>query len=167
MATILEAGQSIDAEASRTQASRPSHRWSGIGPRCLTDPLRQLQKRVNPLILTFAGRCGPYGIVRHVGRRSGRQYATPVAVRMLGDDFVIPLPYSTGTDWWRNLEAAGGGQLRWAGRTYAVGAPELIDRETALPAFPRPVQAIGRLLGMQHFLRLRRRRRQIRVLGRH
>ena len=131
--------------------------WRGIGPRWLTDALRQVQKRVNPLILTFAGRIGPYGVVQHVGRRSGRRYLTPVAVRMLGDDFVAPLPYSTATDWWRNLEAAGGGHLRWAGRTYAVGPPDLIDQATALPAFPRPVQAIGRLLGVQHFLRLRRR----------
>lgn len=107
MATILEAAEPIDAEGSRAPSAK-SISTSGIGPRWLTDPLRRFQRCVNPLVLTFAGRHGPYGVVRHVGRRSGRQYTTPVAVRMLGDDFIVPLPYSTATDWWRNLAAAGG-----------------------------------------------------------
>ena len=52
---------------------------SGIGPRWLMGPGRQAGKfLVNPLVVrTIAGRIGPYAVVRHVGRLSGRAYATP------------------------------------------------------------------------------------------
>jgi hypothetical protein len=37
---------------------------------------------LNPIVLAFAGRAGmPYGVLYHVGRDSGRCYATPLLVQ--------------------------------------------------------------------------------------
>ena len=131
--------------------------WQGVGPRWLLDRLRRIQRRVNPLLIrTFAGRGGPYGVVRHVGRRSGRQYATPVVAFGRDRELIVPLPYSSEVDWLRNLEAAGGGQLQWKGRTFRIGPPEEIDQATALPAFPAWARLGVRMLGVRQFLRLRR-----------
>src|SRR5262247_782864 len=83
---------------------------SGIGPRWLMAAGRQAGKfLVNPLIdRTIAGHIGPYAVVRHVGRRSGRAYATPVWAASRGDDVLIALILGTETDWCRNVRAAGG-----------------------------------------------------------
>src|SRR5262247_2222753 len=83
---------------------------SGIGPRWLMAPGRQVGKfLVNPLVIrTLAGRVGPYAVVRHVGRRSGRAYATPAWAASRGDDVLIALILGTETDWCRNVRAAGG-----------------------------------------------------------
>src|SRR5687767_14833947 len=114
---------------------------TGIGPRWLLDPIRQAGKRLfNPLVLTFSGRRGPYAVVRHVGRRSGRPYVTPVVAASLGDDFVIPLPFGTEADWCCNIQAAGQCTLQRGGITYALTTPQVIDQASALPAFPAPAR---------------------------
>jgi deazaflavin-dependent oxidoreductase (nitroreductase family) len=128
---------------------------SGIVPRWLVDPARQVGKYlVNPLVLTFAGRLGPYAVVRHVGRRSGRAYSTPVWAASLGDDFVVALIIGTEADWFRNVRATGHCTLQLRGISYAVTAPEVIDQAAALHAFPVPIRLVGRLLRMRQFLRL-------------
>src|SRR5258706_4596514 len=79
--------------------------------------------------------------VLHRGRRSGRAYETPVAARRVADGFIISLAFGAQVDWHRNLEAAGGGAIRWRGRAYQVIGPERIDADEALPMFhpvPRP-----------------------------
>src|SRR5919198_236048 len=76
-----------------------------------------LARAVNPVLVRLAGAglIPLWGLVRHRGRRSGRVYATPVAVLRTDDGFLIPLPFGEGTDWARNLLSAGGGVLRWKG----------------------------------------------------
>jgi hypothetical protein len=65
---------------------------------------------LNPLMLRMASRRRTYyAALRHVGRRSGRTYVTPVVAKLASDHtVVIPLPYGADTDWCRNLLAAGG-----------------------------------------------------------
>ena len=102
------------------------------------DRVRQFNKNVlNPAVLPMAGRrLRFYAIVRHVGRRSGRSYSTPVVAEPTPDGFVIMLPYGKQVDWCRNVMAAGGGTILWRGQEYAVGEPELIGGETALEMVP-------------------------------
>ncbi len=54
------------------------------------DRVRQFNKNVlNPVVLPLAGsRVRFYAIVRHVGRRSGRSYSTPVVAQPTADGFV-------------------------------------------------------------------------------
>ncbi len=120
--------------------------------------MRAFNKRVlNPLVLGVAGRqhSADYAILRHVGRRSGRPYATPVVAHPVDDGFLIALPYGADVDWCGNLQAAGRGSLQWHGKPYLVGSPEVLDTSAALPLLPDRVQ---RVLGPFHFgqfLRLR------------
>ena len=101
----------------------------------------RLARSTNGLMIRFAGhRWNPvFSVVEHVGRRSGRRYAAPVAARRTADGFVISLAFGAQVDWHRNLVAAGGGTIRWRGRAYPVGAPARIDRATAIAAF-HPMQ---------------------------
>ena len=99
--------------------------------------LRYFNKYVtNPLVKIFAGR-GVYAIVHHAGRRSGREYATPVLAMPVEDGFVIPLPYGENTDWCRNVIASGGCLLEWKGSKVNVVQPEIIAPELALHVFPK------------------------------
>ena len=95
---------------------------------------------------------GPFAIIRHVGRSSGKHYETVIWVWPLGEGFVIALTYGSKVDWYRNMSAAGGGEVLWHKRIYVVGKPEPIDLETALPAFPALLRPIFRRAGMQDFV---------------
>jgi deazaflavin-dependent oxidoreductase (nitroreductase family) len=96
-----------------------------------------LSRLVNPLVIGLAGtRLMPlYGVIYHRGRRSGKVYRTPVVVRHTRDGFIIPMPWGEGTDWLRNVRAAGGCNIRWKARMYAVDSPEVMDMEAARNAF--------------------------------
>ena len=115
------------------------------------DRIRTFNKYVtNPLLRRFAnGSRGPFAIIRHVGRRSGKPYETVIWVWQTREGFVIALTYGPNVDWYRNMLAAGGGTVFWHGRLYTVGKPEPIDAETALPAFPAPFRLIFRTFGKQ------------------
>ena len=116
--------------------------------------VRVFNKRViNRLTRHFArASYGPFALVRHVGRRSGTPYETPIMVERMGDRCLIALTYGPDVDWYRNVLAAGGCTLVWHGRVYALERPEPIDVHTALPAFPRFLRLILRLRGTQHFV---------------
>ena len=95
---------------------------------------------------------GPFAIIRHVGRSSGKHYETVLWVWPLGEGFVIALTYGSKVDWYRNMSAAGGGAVLWHRRLYTLGKPEPIDLETALPAFPVLFRPIFRKTGMHDFV---------------
>ncbi len=98
---------------------------------------------------------GPFALIRHVGRRSGKPYETVIWVWPRNDGFVIALTYGSEVDWYRNMRAAGGGTLVWHKRVYAVGKPEPIDAKTALPAFSAAFRPLFRWAGMQDFVFMR------------
>jgi deazaflavin-dependent oxidoreductase (nitroreductase family) len=54
-------------------------------------------------------------LIVHRGRRSGRRYQTPVNVFSASGGYVIALTYGPGTDWVKNVLAAGGCELRTGG----------------------------------------------------
>ncbi len=118
---------------------------------------------VNPLVMLIAGRrwMPIVGILHHRGRRTGRQFRTPVGMRPLGDSFFLPLTFSENSAWYRNVKAAGGGFIAYGGRREAVVEPEVVDYATAAPAFPRYELLQFRLIGINAFLRLRHAPEQI------
>jgi deazaflavin-dependent oxidoreductase (nitroreductase family) len=97
-----------------------------------------------------------WAVLRHRGRKSGKLYSTPLAIRPTPDGFVLPLPWGEGTDWCRNLRAAGGGVVRWGGADIDVEDPEIIDWEAAMPTFDRYMRPIVKLIGIKKFVRVRR-----------
>lgn len=97
---------------------------------------------------------GPFCIVYHVGRKSGRGYETTIQAYKVANGFMIALTYGAEIDWYRNIVAAGGCKLFYHHKLYALGAPAQLDKETALPLFPSPERAILRAIGIQDFIRL-------------
>lgn len=112
---------------------------------------------LNPLALTFAGRAGmPYAILSHVGRSSGKSYATPLLVQPVAQGWIIPLTYGEGTDWYRNIEQAGGCRIQWQGKSFLAGKSERVDAAHALPLFPPSLRLALRIAGIRQFVRLAR-----------
>jgi hypothetical protein len=62
----------------------------------------------------FAGWLPGFGILTHVGRKSGKVYRTPINVFRATNGFVIALPYSSQSEWVKNVLAAGRCELRLA-----------------------------------------------------
>lgn len=92
------------------------------------DAVRRFNRSVlNPQMLRLAGGARWYAArLEHVGRRSGRAYATPVVARPVPGGFAVPLPYGTEVDWLRNLRASGRGMLVVKGRRFAVTRPRVV-----------------------------------------
>jgi hypothetical protein len=91
--------------------------------------LARASRILNPVFRKFAGskHLRLFALVHHRGRRSGRWYATPVGARPTWDGFIIPLTFGAATDWFQNVQAAGGCIIQWNGATYPVVDPETID----------------------------------------
>lgn len=109
----------------------------------------------NRLVHRFAGVSRtPFALIRHVGRRSGKPYETPIIVMPLDNGFVIALTYGPEVDWYRNVQAARAASLLWHNNEYALKQPEPIDVKTGLSAFPPPFRQILGLLGTRDFVRM-------------
>ncbi|MGI5189261.1 nitroreductase family deazaflavin-dependent oxidoreductase [Promicromonospora sp. CA-289599] len=118
--------------------------------------IRRFGKRFGRSIeLRTAGEPGASAaVIRHVGRRSGAPYATPIGVYPMGDDFLVYLPYGPDVDWLRNIRAAGSAELRVEGRTHQV-VPQVIEPAEALPYLSQRDRRIASLFGVTDFLALR------------
>jgi hypothetical protein len=108
---------------------------------------------VNPGVMRDAGTKGsPWAVVRAPGRVSGRVYDTPVGVQRVGDVLYISLPYGDGTQWLRNVRAAGGATVLHNGHEIQATTPELVPiGQTAVAAVDRLTISI---FGITHALRL-------------
>lgn len=96
------------------------------------------------------GRRSPIGLVLTVGRRSGRPYATPLALRRHADRCYVPLTYGPNARSRLNVLAADGCQVRLRGREYDAVDPRVVGRG----ALPPPLRAAYRRIGMREFLAL-------------
>ncbi len=81
----------------------------------------------------------PLAVVVHRGRRSGREYRTPVTAFRSGRTLIIGLPYGADTDWVRNLLAEGRGGIERLGRARRIAGPRVHTAAEAgdLPAAGR------------------------------
>lgn len=120
--------------------------------------LRPVARTINPLMRRVAGRryVSFVSIVYHLGRSSGREYATPTEGRVFGDRVVIPLAFGTGSDWCRNIRAAGRGRIRWRGKKYEINSPEVFTygpvRRLVRDVFPAWERVTFRIMGFSEFL---------------
>ncbi|HEY4383975.1 MAG TPA: nitroreductase/quinone reductase family protein [Ktedonobacteraceae bacterium] len=119
--------------------------------------MRYVAKHViNRLTSRNAGSAkSPFAILRHVGRRSGKEFETPIIVSPLGEDFVFALTYGPKVDWYRNLQANGKGTLIWHGKTYTIKKVEPLDRSIGLSVHHLHEQAILRIMDVRDFVRVK------------
>jgi deazaflavin-dependent oxidoreductase (nitroreductase family) len=101
----------------------------------------------------LAGRKNSYAAaIGHTGRKSGRQYSTPVGADRVPDGFIIPLGYGTRVDWLQNVVAAGRATITAEGETHDVTEPQVIDALTALPMLTPKRRRTFERIGIQHYL---------------
>ena len=95
-----------------------------------------------------------FAAVRHVGRRSGAVYETPIIAEPLPDGFLIALTYGPKVDWYRNVQAAGRCELRWHDTVYTIHRLTPVERETALQVYPPLMRWILRASGTTDFVKM-------------
>jgi len=118
--------------------------------------VRVFNKHVlNPAMLHIAGRKHFYAsVIHHTGRNSGRRYSTPVVADRVVDGFLVPLPYGTGVDWLKNVQAQQHCTIEHHGQTVAVGDPVVVDAAVALAQLPPRRRQQLKHFGIAHFLHL-------------
>jgi deazaflavin-dependent oxidoreductase (nitroreductase family) len=95
----------------------------------------------NRITRPLATRLPWFALIVHRGRKSGTEYRTPVNAWLDDENVIVALTYGPGTDWLKNLEAGGGGEVIARRSSYRVGPPNLIGAEgmSQMPALVRPM----------------------------
>jgi deazaflavin-dependent oxidoreductase (nitroreductase family) len=106
----------------------------------------------NRITSRFAARLPGFGILTHVGRKSGKVYRTPVNVFRSPEGFLIALTYGRECEWVRNVVAAGACQLETRGVQYQLSSPTIVHDATRR-RFPIPVRIVLRLIGANDYMR--------------
>jgi deazaflavin-dependent oxidoreductase (nitroreductase family) len=101
----------------------------------------------------FAGWLPGFGILTHVGRKSGKVYRTPVNVFRASNGFIIALTYSSQSEWVKNVLAAGGCELKTRTEKYQLSTPNIV-RDPTRQRFPIPVRIVLRLVGADEYMEL-------------
>ncbi|MGV0850475.1 nitroreductase family deazaflavin-dependent oxidoreductase [Mycolicibacterium phlei] len=87
----------------------------------------------NPIQRLWAGWAPTFGILEHIGRKSGKTYRTPLTVFSTHDGVAVLLTYGPNRDWLKNVTAAGGGRLTRYGRTFDIRDPRVMPKAQAAP----------------------------------
>jgi hypothetical protein len=126
-----------------------------IKPKLHRDWLIVLKHTLNPLTRRMArSSAGPFAIVRHIGRHSGKVYETPIIVAPVKDGFVIELSYGHDVDWHKNVFATGGCTILRHGKEFVINKIEPVDAKIGRVAFTSPQRFILRLLRRRDFEKL-------------
>lgn len=107
----------------------------------------------NRITSRFAARLPGFGILTHVGRKSGRVYRTPVNVFRAPDGFLVALTYGRDSEWVKNVLAAGKCRLKTRRVTYQLFAPIIVHDRTRR-RFPLFVRVVLRLIDANDFMQL-------------
>jgi hypothetical protein len=117
------------------------------------DQFPWLRERVNRTVNPWLIEHGVPGSARaeiasleHVGRTSGTTYFTPVHPTIRESTVLVPAPLGTGSQWARNVQAAGHARLQFHETLYELDQPELITvAETGMfpPAVAAPFDRMG------------------------
>jgi deazaflavin-dependent oxidoreductase (nitroreductase family) len=101
----------------------------------------------------FAGWLPGFGILTHVGRRSGKVYRTPINVFRASNGFIIALTYGSQSEWVKNVLAAGGCELKTRGKRHQLSASNVV-RDSTRRRFPFPVRIVLRIVGADEYMEL-------------
>lgn len=107
----------------------------------------------NRITSLFAGWLPGFGILTHVGRKSGNIYRTPVNVFRAPNGFIIALTYSSQSEWVKNVLAAGGSELETRGKKYQLSALNVV-RDPTRRRFPIPARVVLRIVGADEYMEL-------------
>lgn len=89
--------------------------------------LARFNRRVtNRLALKVASRLPGFAIVLHTGRRSGKEYRTPVNAFLDRNGYTFALTYGSQSDWVRNVQAANGCDIVTRGQRISLIQPCIV-----------------------------------------
>ena len=108
----------------------------------------------NPISRRFAGWLPWFGILVYPGRKSGKEYRTPINAFKRGESYVFALTYGSDVQWVKNILASGGCTMRTMGRDVRLTGPELFV-DPAAREMPWIVRVVLRLNRVTEFLRMR------------
>jgi deazaflavin-dependent oxidoreductase (nitroreductase family) len=98
---------------------------------------------------------GPFSLIRHTGRKSGRTYETPVILVEIPEGFIAELTYGENVNWYRNVVAAGGCVVLHRHKAYRVNRIEPCSAERGRRAYPAPFRQILTITHRHDFRLLR------------
>ncbi len=125
------------------------------GRRRLLPVLRPVMRVMNPRVIRAVDRQeSDFGVLHHIGRRSGVPYHTPVAIGRTPEGVLIPLMYGPDTDWCRNIVAAGHCTLTVDGEELALTTPEVLPAPVAETRLSPEVLSRWRGEGIARYLSL-------------
>jgi hypothetical protein len=129
------------------------------GDQVVIDAKRKRNKRFANKMVTRVGRAGRphsiFAVMNVTGRRTGRQYTTPVRAVEQRRDFVVPLTYGLKTSWFVNLQH-NPGTLNWQGRSIPVGDPVVVPTSAVAHLLPLPSRFLLWLDGTDQCVRIRK-----------
>jgi deazaflavin-dependent oxidoreductase (nitroreductase family) len=96
----------------------------------------------------------PFAILVHRGRRSRREYKTPVWAFRLEQGFLIALTYGSGSEWVKNVLADGRATLITREGSRDFRRPRIIHGDEGLRAMPFFVRPALRTLTVDDYLLL-------------
>jgi|SRR5829696_3041296 len=99
----------------------------------------------NPIQRLWAGWAPGMGILDHAGRKSGKQYRTPLNVFPTDDGVVIVLTYGPNRDWLKNITAAGRAHIKSHGKMSEFVDPQVVPKSDAAQSVRglwRPIVAL-------------------------
>ena len=119
-----------------------------------------IARHLNPRTLELAreGRShGPmtFWIVRHVGRKSGKTYETPIMLAVVPGGFIAELTYGEGVQWYQNVVAAGGCTIIRGGVETRIVSVEPYPTAAGRAAFGRFERVVLTILRRREFRFLR------------
>jgi deazaflavin-dependent oxidoreductase (nitroreductase family) len=107
----------------------------------------------NRITRLFAGWLPGFGILTHIGRKSGKVYRTPVNVFRASNGFIVALTYSSQSEWVKNVVERGGCELKTSGKKYQLSSPNVV-RDATRRRFPIPVRVVLRIVGADEYMEL-------------
>lgn len=119
-------------------------------PRWLARFNRSVTNRILGLI---PRRWSPFVVVYHVGRKSGRRFATLAAAFRTPDGYLLTPTYGPDCDWVRNILKSGSFAIERRGVSYRLTGARLIPRADAWPYLPSLVRLAMRILRVEWYVR--------------
>jgi deazaflavin-dependent oxidoreductase (nitroreductase family) len=108
----------------------------------------------NPVIGLLAGRIGPFAMLDHVGRRSGKARQTPIMAFREEGGFLVALTYGPNTDWLHNIRAAGACSIAIRRQRYHLTDPRVFEADPADMPLPAAIRFFLKIMRVRYFLRL-------------
>jgi deazaflavin-dependent oxidoreductase (nitroreductase family) len=106
----------------------------------------------NRLTRPLAHRLPWFGVLHHIGRRTGTLYDTPLNAWNDGESVIVALTYGDQVDWLANVKASDGATITMGGRTSGLGRPQVVAGDEGLSRMPTVVAAILAMIHVDRFV---------------